>query len=589
MHILPVAIFIYKGFFVLNIIKKGVVMKKEIEELILKFALQNAVKFKGKASPGAIIGKLLGDHTELKKQMKEIGKEVNRIVKTVNSMKPDNQIAKLQEIAPEMLVKKEKKERDIFEFLNLPEGPLTTGFPPGPEKYTHLGHAKSLAVNYELAKKHKGKFILRFEDTNPATVIKKFYDMMLYDYKWLGASWDKLIYASDHMEMFYKKAEQVIKNGLAYMCFCEQEKIKENRMKSEPCKCRDRGVDENLQFWKTFSTYNEGKAVLRFKIDLSHKNSTMRDPIIFRIIDKEHPRLGRKYRVWPNYDFQSAIMDSYSQIDIRIRTKEFEMRTELQRWIQEKLGLKITKTYEAARFNLKGVPSSGRKIRQGIEDGEFMGWDDPRLTTLAALRRRGYQPKAIWDFVLSTGINKTESELTFDDLSVFNRRLLDRSANRYFFIYNPKEIIIRNAPEQNVEMCLHPSFKERGCRDFLTGYEFLISSQDYDRLVPGKVHRLMDCINFIKKGDGFEFVSTDHHDFKDAKNKGVIIHWLPKNYEHVDVEIFMPDTSVVNGIAEQGIRDLSVDNVIQFERFGFCRLDEISDKEQKIKFWFTHK
>ncbi len=563
-------------------------MQKQIEDLIWKFALQNAIKYKGRANPGAIVGKLLGDHPDLKKHMKEIGKEISRIVKNINSMKPENQIAKLKEIAPEMLEKKEKKEKDIFEFLRLPEGPLITGFPPGPEKYTHIGHAKSLAVNYELAKQHKGKFILRFEDTNPATVKKKFYDMMLHDYKWLGASWDKLIYASDHMEMFYKKAQAMIKKDLAYMCFCEQEQVKENRMKSQSCKCRDRGVDETLQFWKSMSTYNEGKATLRLKIDLSHKNSTMRDPIIFRIIDQEHPRLGRKYRVWPNYDFQNAIMDAYSEVDIRIRTKEFEMRTELQRWIQEKLGLKITKTYEAARFNLKGVPSSGRKIRQGIEDGEFIGWDDPRLTTLAALRRRGFQPKAIWDFVLSTGINKTESELTFDDLSVFNRRLLDASANRYFLVCDPKEIVIKDCPEQTVELHLHPSFKERGHRSLLTGCEFLISNKDFKNLCEGKVHRLMDCVNFVKKGDGFEFVSTDHLDFKNAENKGKILHWLPKNYEHVQVEVFMPDTSVVVGLGEQGLRDVSVNDVIQFERFGFCRLDSVSDKEQKMKFWFTH-
>ncbi len=562
-------------------------MQKEIEDLIWKFALQNAVKYNSKANPGAIIGKLLGDHPELKKEMKALSKEISRIVKHVNSMNPVNQVEKLKQIAPESLAKKEKKEKDIFEFLKLPDGPITTGFPPGPEKYTHIGHAKSLAVNYELAKQHKGKFILRFEDTNPTTVKKKFYDMMLHDYKWLGASWDKLIYASDHMDLFYKKAEEIINKGLAYMCFCEQEKIKENRLKSKPCECRDRSTDDNLKLWKSMSKYEEGKATLRLKIDLAHKNSTMKDPIIFRIIDHEHPRLGRKYRIWPNYDFQNAIMDAYSEIDIRIRTKEFEMRTELQRWIQERLNLKITKTYEAARFNLKGVPSSGRRIRQGIEKGDFMGWEDPRLTTLAALRRRGFQPKAIWNFVLSTGINKTESELTFDDLSVFNRRLLDNESNRYFFILNPKQIIIKNSPEQSIELNLHPSFKEKGKRIFKTSYEFLISEKDFNSLEQGPIHRLMDCLNFVKNKNDFEFVSTDHNKFKDSTNKGKIIHWLPKNYEAIDVEIFMPNATTINGIAEQGIKDLKVDEVIQFERFGFCRLDKI--QEDKLEFWFTHK
>lgn len=557
-------------------------MSKELEKLILKYALQNAVLYKGKANLGAVIGKVLAENPNLKKKIQEVKRYSKAVVNDVNSLSLEEQREKLQKIDSGMLKKSPKKEKsNIFSMLKIHKGKIKTAFPPGPEKYPHIGHAKTLLLNYMLAKQYKGKFILRFEDTNPALVKKEFYKIMLDNFSWLGVTWDELQYASDNMELFYNMAEKTIQAEKAYMCFCSQEKVKESRAKGSACECRNKPAKKNLTEWNNFRKLKEGEAILRLKIDLKHKNSTMRDPTIFRIVDEKHARRGTKYRVWPNYDFQNAIMDGYYSITNRIRSKEFEMRSELQRYIQKLLNLEITETYEIGRFNMPGVVSSGRIIREKIKNEELIGWDDPSLTTLVALKRRGFVPEAIKNFVLSTGITKTESTTSWDDLIIHNRRILDNSAGRYFFLHNPVKVKISGAPERKLNLHLNPN-KKTGGRTFSVKDEFYISKSDK----PGEVEvvRLMENLNFKVKGRKLTFHSTEYENFREQGKK--IIHWLPVE-GNVKVEILMPDKKVVKGIAEHNIKNLKTGDIIQFERFGFCRLDKIS--KGKFYFWFTHR
>ncbi len=232
----------------------------DLKKLILEYALQNAIKFNGKANPGAIIGKIFGVEPELKNQAAEISKEIQVVVKEVNKMKVEDQLEKLQKLAPELLEKKkEKKERNLFEFFHIHEGEkIRTAFPPGPEKYPHLGHAKAALVNYLLAKQYNGKFFLRFEDTNPELVKKEFYDVIQDNLKWLGVEWDELYYASDYMKKFYGFAEELIKDNKAYVCSCKQEVMKENRMKMVECDCRDKSSDDNLEAWHKMPKQKQG-------------------------------------------------------------------------------------------------------------------------------------------------------------------------------------------------------------------------------------------------------------------------------------------------------------------------------------------
>jgi len=560
----------------------------DIDSSIEAYALQNAAKYHGKANPGAVIGHMISAHPEVKSDMKALAIKVNAKIKEINKLSVAAQMKLLQEKYPEMLVEKEHEEHDIFAFLGIKEGDkIKTGFPPGPEKYPHIGHGKAILLNYLLAKKYNGKFVLRFEDTNPELVKKEFYDIMIENFKWLGAEWDELQYASDNMSLFYKFAEQVIKSGDAYMCSCPVEVARENRNKGVACEHRDKKPEQNLADWKKLPHMKEGDAVLRLKIDMQHQNSTMRDPTIFRIIDAPHARHGTKYRVWPNYDFQNAIMDGYYGITHRLRSKEFELRSELQRYIQKLLGINVTFTYEFARFNMIGVPNSGRIIREMIAKKELIGWDDPSLTTIVALRRRGFLPEAIKEFVISTGITKTESTMTWDDLIVHNRRLLDDKADRHFFVKEPVKVKIKGAPEQDVELDLHPTNKHGG-RKFKTKEEFYIAKTDYDVVAKGKkgeLFRLMDCLNFSKKGKEFVFDSKDYAKYKDKGKR--IMHFLPAEEGLVNVEVMMPDKKVMKGFGEPLMNKLNEGTVIQAERFGFMRLDK--KEKDKLSFWYTHQ
>jgi len=544
-----------------------------MEELIYKYALQNAVKFKGKANVGAVIGKVIAELPSSKG--KELAMKTQEIVKKVNSMSLNKQREELNNVAPELLEKKEHKEKDIFSFLDIKKGnKIITGFPPGPEKYPHIGHAKALLANYELAKKYKGKFVLRFEDTNPRLVKKEFYNIMLENFEWLGAKWGKLDYACDHMEKFYKLCKDMIKKENFYACTCPQDEMRDKRFKGEECGCRENGPIKSLELFEEMPKMKEGECVIRLKGDMKHNNTTMRDPIMFRIIKEKHARLGTKYNVWPSYDFQNAVMDGMEKITHRLRSKEFELRSELQKYIQKLLGFKETFTYEFARFELEGVETSGRLIREKIENKELIGWDDPSLATLVALRRRGFTPKAIKDFVLSTGFSKTESTLTWDDLILHNRRVLDKKAKRFFMVTNNRKIKIKYAPKMKIKAPLHPDDPKMGNRTFETEEEFYID----DDLKPRQVYRLMHLFNFK---DG-EFLSKEHNPELKAK----IIHWLPaKNL--VKVEVLMPDKSVVKGLAEEGVKKLKVGNVVQFERKYFVRLDK--KEKTKLKFWYTHQ
>ncbi|MBC8495714.1 glutamate--tRNA ligase [archaeon] len=555
-----------------------------MDETIEKYALENAVRFNGKANPGAVIGSVIKENPDAKKNIKELQVKASKITKKINAMKASEQKKRLEELDPSLLEKKKGKEKGLFDSFKA-EGKVTTAFPPEPSKYPHIGHAKALFVNYEYAQENKGKFILRFEDTNPELAKNEFYKVILNNIAWLEIIPDKIEYASDYMEDYYKHAEKLISLNKAYICNCSQEVMREKRKKGQGCDCRFKHIRENMIGWKKMQFMKPGEAVLRIKIELKHKNSAMRDPTIFRIITKPHCRLKNKYSVWPNYDFENAVMDGIEEVTHRFRTKEFEMRNELQRYMQKLLGLNETSIYEFARFNMQGVESSGRVIRELVNSKKLLGWDDPSLTTIVALRRRGFLPVAIKNFVLSTGITKSESTLTWDDLIIHNKRLLDAGCNRYFFIEDPVRVRMQDAPKINIEMKLHPEFPKRGVRKFKTEDLFYLSKKDVKTLTDKSLYRLMDCMNFVKKNGYFIFKSKDYESYK--KDGKMIMHWLPITKDLVEVEVLMPNKKVIKGLAEPLVANLKEGEIIQFERFGFCKLDK--KEKNKLHFWYTHK
>jgi glutamyl-tRNA synthetase len=549
-----------------------------MEDLAFKHALVNAVEHNGKAEVQAVIKKVLAEKPELKDKIKEVIEEAKKAVEKVNSIPLEKQKKMLEEMG----VKIEKKKVEKFELPELQDvefGKLVTAFPPEPSKYPHIGHAKAALLNFLYAKKYGGKFILRFEDTNPRMVKKEYYKAIIDGLKWLGIKWDKMDLSSSHMKDFYEAVEKLISENKAYVCLCKLQTIRKNRFSKKECKHRLQDEKENLELWeKMKNEFEEGKAVVRLKIDMKHVNTTMRDPSIMRIVDVPHPMTGKRYRVWPTYDFGAAMMDGWEGVTHRLRSKEFEMRKELQQYIQKLFGFKISKTIEFGRLNIKGSPTSGRIIREMIKKGELLGWDDPRLTTLMALKKRGFVPEAIKNFILSTGISKAEGSVSWEILEAENRKAIDPIANRYMVVLNPVRLTIKNSPEiKEVKINLHPDFPERGYKKVPVDMNnILIEKEDWEKYKDKEVGLMY--LATVKIGSNPVFIS------REIPLEIPKIHWCSE--PNLRIKIVMPNGKTVEAVGEPAMKELKPDQMIQMPRVGFARVEKVY---KDIILYYTHK
>ena len=559
----------------------------DLKKAAFRYALQNAVQFKGTASPGAAIGKIISENPGLKSRIKDIAAAAKAAVNEVNGMCLKDQIEKLQELHPEMLEKKKTEKRSLAELPNALKGKVITRIPPEPSKYAHIGHAISFMINYMYAKKYRGKCYLRFEDTNPELSRKEYADSIIEDLAYLGIKPDKVSYVSDDLEKMCFHAEKLIEKKHAYVCFCSVESIRELRHRGDPCKCRSSPAAENKKNWKKMlaRAFKPGEAVLRFKGDMQSKNSVLRDPAIMRINYEEHYRHGKKYGVWPLYDFANSVADGMQGITHILRSIEFGgMRVELQNLIKSRLGLPKQEVTQYGRFNVTDALTQGREIRELIKKKEVSGPDDPRLVTIKALRRRGIQPETFTDLAVEVGLSLTPTNIDWTVISSFNRKYLDASSNRYFFIENPVRINVENAPSTEVFLKLHPS-AEKAKRRFSVSSEFYVTEKDVNEIrKTKKLVRLMDCLNFRVSGKKFKFDSVEVETYRDSGGK--IIQWLPGK-GNVKAEILMPSASITNGLAESSVSKINVGEIIQFARFGFCRLEK--KEKEKLEFIYCHE
>lgn len=561
-----------------------------MKDSVFKWALKNAIEHGGKAQPGAIIPKVIGEIPELKTKAKEIAKEAAKAVSEINKMTIEQQIERLKEIAPELLEKKKAEKYELPELPDAVPGKVVMMFPPEPSKYPTIGHARACWLNYSYAKRYNGKFLIRMEDTNAHKVKTEFYDLMLEDLKWLGVKWDKVDYISEHIDEMYKDAETLIKKGTAYMCNCPVEVSRKMRAEEKECNCRNRKEEENMELWKKMlnKELKEGEYSLRAKTDMQHKNAAMRDPTLMRVLVGTHPRVGDKYYVWPTYDFATAIMNRIEGITHRMRGKEFELRAEIQDWVCEQLGINTPIVMEFARSNLEGIPSSGRIMREKIESGEVTGWDDPRLQTLVAIRKRGFQPTAVQNFVVSLGLTKTEAVIQWDVLEAENRKVIEPLADRYFFVRDKIKLKVRGIPKNFVsERLKHPDYPEHGKVDYKIEndeVELYVDEHDFIDAKQDSIYRLMDLMN-VKIDVREEKQIIAEFESKDYKPGVKIVHWVSEK-ENVPVEIMMLNAEYQKGFGEMELQKLEEGAIVQFIRFGYCMLEK---KGKTLKFRFTHK
>ena len=564
-----------------------------MEDIIRKYALQNAVKFNGKANPGTIIGKLMQEDPKIKEKLKSLQPIIQQIIKEVNSLTQEQQLEQLKNIAPELLEEKPKEKKEDLKPLPNVKDKVITRFAPSPSGPLHIGHAYVLSLNYEYAKKYDGEFILRIEDTNPSNIEPEAYDLIPKDAQWLTDNkTKKIIIQSDRMELYYQYALRLLDSDHLYTCTCEAETFQQMKKDATPCPCRENNKKTNLEKWKKmFTDYHTGEAVVRFKTDIEHKNPAMRDFPVLRINTVEHPRQGLRYRVWPLMNFSVAIDDLDLGVTHTLRGKDHADNAKKQEYIHNALNHATPESLSVGRINFTSddetIAASCSKTRPHIQSGHFSGWDDPRIPFLQALKRRGYQPEALRKYAMSIGLSKNDKSVNMDEffktVNAFNKEIFEPTCHRYFFIKNPIKVTVEKAPTLDVELDLHPD-NNKGGRTFTTHEIFHIQKNDYADLEENKTYRLIDCLNFRKDGKKLIFASKSYDDFKKDGNK--LMHWLPKEH-NLNVEILMENNEIITGLGEHHLENVNEGDIIQFERFGFVRLEDVEDKT--FKFIFLHK
>jgi glutamyl-tRNA synthetase len=578
---------------------------RDLRELILKAALLNALQHGGKAQAGALIGRVISERQDLKTRAKELSGLIGTVVGEVNSLSVDEQKQMVEEKWPSALKKEKKAEETEKRLPALPNvdkyEQVVTRFSPNPDCVLHLGSARAIILSHEYARLYKGKFILRFEDTDPKVKrpVLEFYDHIRDDLAWLGCKADEEYIQSDRLPIYYKYAEQLLRDGNAYVCTCQPEQFRKKSLAKEPCDCRKQSAEENLERWRRMldGGYGEGEAVVRVKTDIAHPNPAVRDWPALRIIDPmkyPHPRVGSKYRVWPLYNIAAGVDDHLLGVTHIIRGKEHLTNQVRQEYMYKYLGWKYPETIHYGRLKITGAFLSKSKIVQGIRECVYTGWDDPRLATFAALRKRGITADAIKKMIVDVGPKTADVTLSWENLYAYNRKILDPESPRYFFVSQPVKLKAKNVPKTfEVKLPLHPEKPEMGFREYTVAPEagaavFWVAKKDAEAAEVGKILRLMELFNVkierVSTGSvEAVFAGEAYEDARKARAK--LIHWIPVG-EAVACRVVMPDASVDEGVAESTCKKLKPDAVIQFERFGFVRVDE---NDAELTVYYAHK
>ncbi|NWF52806.1 MAG: glutamine--tRNA ligase/YqeY domain fusion protein [Nitrospirae bacterium] len=505
-------------------------------------------------------------------------------------------------------------------------GHVHTRFPPEPNGYLHIGHAKSICLNFGIAEEFKGLCNLRFDDTNPTKEEAEYVESIKEDVKWLGFDWDgREFYASDYFEQMYQYAIQLIKDGKAYVCDLSSDELREYRgtltIPGKESPYRNRSVEENLYLFERMRTgeFEDGSRTLRAKIDMSSGNINMRDPVIYRILDTEHHRTGNKWCIYPMYDFAHCISDSIEKITHSICTLEFEDHRPLYDWFLDQLNLYHPRQIEFARLNISHTVLSKRKLVELVEKGYVRGWDDPRMPTIAGMRRRGYTPESIRNFSQRIGVAKRESIVDVALLEHCLREDLNKRAPRVMAVLRPLRVVIENYPEdlvEEIEAINNPEDPSMGTRRIPFSKYIYIEKEDFMehppekffRLAPGREVRLryayfIKCIGVVKDEKTGEVLelhctydpATKGGNAPDGRKVKATLHWVsaPHSievevhlYEHLftvpnpgDYEDFMAyinpqSLQVLNSCkVEPNLLNAKSGEIFQFERLGYFCVD----------------
>ncbi len=512
---------------------------------------------------------------------------------------------------------------------------VNTRFPPEPNGYLHIGHAKSICLNFGLAKKHDGTCNLRFDDTNPVKEDTEYVEAIKNDIRWLGFEWDSLHFASDYFDQLYDWAELLIQNGDAYVCDLSADEMRKYRGSltetGQNSPFRNRTIDENLDLFRRMRSgeFADGAKSLRAKIDMASPNMNMRDPVMYRILRAHHHRTGDKWCIYPTYDWTHGQSDSLENISFSICTLEFENHRPLYDWFCQKLGIHHPRQIEFAKLKLSSLLVGKRFMLQLVKEGHVNGWDDPRMPTLSGYRRRGYTPESIRNFCTDVGVAKFNSTIDIIRLENAVREHLNKVAPRKMVVLNPVKLTITNWPEGQVETndaVNNPENPEAGCRKIPFSANLLIDREDFKEDAPRKFFRLkkggsvrlragyiIDCHDVIKDESGeiqeilctYDPETRSGSDHSGRKVKGTI-HWVSADHaEEIEVRLYdrlfvsddpgsknnknsfiddlNPDSlTITRGYAEPEIKKHAIGEQVQYERVGYFVVDPDSTPEKMV-------
>ena len=579
-------------------------MSSDLTEKIRKAAVLNAIRHDGKADPGAVLGNLLGENADLRPRAKEITQLVRPIVKEINSLSLEKLKQEASEKWPEELV----KEKVVEEEKKLPPLPhadkyakIVTRVAPNPDFVLHIGNARPAILSHDYAVMYKGSFIVRFEDTDPR--LKKaqleYYDIIREDLRWLDCGWDEEVIQSDRIQNYYAVGKALLSQGHAYVCQCQPEHWRALVAARTPCPDRELSAEKQVMRWEKMldGGFKEGEAVYRVKTDMSHPNPAVRDWPAFRVVDTEknpHPRVGSKYRVWPLYNMASGVDDHELGITHIIRGKEHLTNMARQLYMYQYLGWTYPDAVHFGRLKVEGMNLSKSRMMKALDAGEYKGVDDPRLGTLAALRRRGFSPRTIRQLIWDIGPKPVDVKISWDNVNALNRKIIDPTSHRYYFVPDPIKTHVSGVDRPlELKAPLHPQNPGRGMRTLsLPSHEgasdVLLAGSDRALLVSGKIVRLMGLFNVRPlgfSGNELRAESLGESTRKEGESSP-ILQWVPED-EKVAVGVVMPDATVRDGFAEKDLGQERVGSVIQFVRFGFGRVDQVTSNKTIV--YFAHE
>ncbi|MFX1498605.1 MAG: glutamate--tRNA ligase [Promethearchaeota archaeon] len=582
----------------------------EIRKILWLNALKNAVEFDGKPNKKAVMGKLMAQREDLRPKAKEINPILDEVIEKISSISIEQQIKELLKLDPNALDKKESKEKE----KELPELPNVNSYrkvimrlAPYPSGALHIGNARMVVLNDEYVKRYQGELILVFDDTigSPKSlrespkakfVIPEAYNLIEEGLKWLGVNYSKVYYKSERLEIFYEYCEKLIKHNLAYVCFCLADVFKQKyKNRKIPCPHRNQTPEKNLKEWNKMlqKEYKEGEAVVRLKTGMEQKDPALRDQIIMRISEAEHPRVGKKYVVWPMLEFSWAIDDYLIGITHVLRGVDLVKEDFIENFIWDQFKWKKAEFLHYGKIRFPDMKLSKTEARNNIEKGIFDGWDDPRTWSLQSLAKRGIRPEALREALFDLGMSLSGITFDVDWLYSKNKDIIDEISDRYFYVETPVLMEISEVPflEYCAEPLLLPSNPEKGTRQVRgkakNGKLFIyISLNDAKNLLPKDIIRLKDLMNIRIKSLHLDRmkIKCQYHSLK-LNRDYPIIQWVPKE-EHVDVSILKPDGLISKGYGEINLLDIPLNKTIQFERYGF--VNPTKRVNSKLFCYFTH-